>query len=384
MKRDILKHKKSILIISGYYYPAFKAGGPIQSLISLVAYLKKDYDVTVVAEAYDIDGTVLKVTTNEICQNDGYKIIYTDSTYSAKDFKGFLKSYNYDFIYLNSFFSWRHAIRIIGILYLSKAKIIMAPRGQLSPGALAINNKIKGAYLTFFKAVFKKKIYRYHATSELEYRHIKAKLNIKEDQLFLAQNLKDIAINNDAFFRTNKNIGSLKLVNISRISPKKNLAFALDILRNVPSGVSLDIYGPVEDKNYWNECLIIARKMPDGVSVNYKGDVKPEDVIKTLNQYDAFFFPTKGENFGHVIMEALIAGLPLIISNETPFINLQDQNVGWDIPLKNKELYIKVIAELLKYDSNDIYTIKKGIYDFLQQYVKNNDANLIAYLNLFS
>jgi glycosyltransferase involved in cell wall biosynthesis len=40
-----------------------------------------------------------------------------------------------------------------------------------------------------------------------------------------------------------------------------------------------------------------------------------------------------GENFGHVILEALGAGCPVVISDQTPWSHLQEKGVGWTLPL---------------------------------------------------
>ena len=44
--------------------------------------------------------------------------------------------------------------------------------------------------------------------------------------------------------------------------------------------------------------------------------------------------PTKGENYGHVIAEALCAGLPILIANTTPWRDLVSKGIGWDISLE--------------------------------------------------
>lgn len=36
--------------------------------------------------------------------------------------------------------------------------------------------------------------------------------------------------------------------------------------------------------------------------------VDSQEVVETFSQYDVFLFPTKGENYGHVIFEALAGG----------------------------------------------------------------------------
>jgi glycosyltransferase involved in cell wall biosynthesis len=43
--------------------------------------------------------------------------------------------------------------------------------------------------------------------------------------------------------------------------------------------------------------------------------------------------PTYNENFGYVILEALLAGCPVILSDQPPWRDLEARQVGWTIPL---------------------------------------------------
>ena len=51
-------------------------------------------------------------------------------------------------------------------------------------------------------------------------------------------------------------------------------------------------------------------------------------VIETFSKYDVFLFPTKGENYGHVIFEALAGGCIPIISDQTPWNDIEQAGCG--------------------------------------------------------
>ena len=53
--------------------------------------------------------------------------------------------------------------------------------------------------------------------------------------------------------------------------------------------------------------------------MTYHGELQPDAVVTTFARYDAFAFPTLGENFGHVIAESLSAGCAVICSDQTPW-----------------------------------------------------------------
>jgi glycosyltransferase involved in cell wall biosynthesis len=62
-----------------------------------------------------------------------------------------------------------------------------------------------------------------------------------------------------------------------------------------------------------------------------------------LREHDLFFLPTLGENFGHIILEAFCAGCPVLISDQTPWRDLEEKGVGWDLPFDQPELFREVL-----------------------------------------
>src|SRR5437763_11925081 len=120
-----------------------------------------------------------------------------------------------------------------------------------------------------------------------------------------------------------KRTGEVSFVFVSRVSPMKNLLAAIEMLSALPGEVLFDIYGPVDDQAYFLRCRQAAAKLPPNVKVCFKGPLPHEEAQAKFAEYHFFLFPTLGENFGHVIVEALAAGCPLIISTETPWSSLQ-------------------------------------------------------------
>jgi glycosyltransferase involved in cell wall biosynthesis len=108
----------------------------------------------------------------------------------------------------------------------------------------------------------------------------------------------------------------LRILFVSRISKKKNLDFAIDILNNLNLEFEFNIIGNPEDHKYLNFCL---NKINKNIKYNFLGHQEPEEISKLFSINDLFLFPTKGENFGHVIFESLYNGCITIISNLTPW-----------------------------------------------------------------
>lgn len=133
----------------------------------------------------------------------------------------------------------------------------------------------------------------------------------------------------------------------------KNLDYALKVLSKVKASVIFDIYGPAEDEDYWKICNDLIKKLPANVSVNYFGSVHPDQVAAIFSRYDLFFFPTRGENYGHVIAEALSVGTAVLLSDQTPWRDLQSERLGWDLPLDDMEQFVSIIEKYSEMPSNE-------------------------------
>jgi glycosyltransferase involved in cell wall biosynthesis len=130
----------------------------------------------------------------------------------------------------------------------------------------------------------------------------------------------------------------------------KNLDFALRVLEKVNVPVTFDVYGVVDDQHYWRACQSQINRLPGNISVTYQGVISHELVVPTMRNYDLFFLPTRGENFGHVIPESLAAGVPVLISDQTPWRDLDQQGVGFVRPLSDESGFVEVIHAQSKLD----------------------------------
>jgi len=94
-------------------------------------------------------------------------------------------------------------------------------------------------------------------------------------------------------------------------------------------------------------------QLPSNIKVNYLGSVSSNDVIRIFGRYDLFFFPTAGENYGHVIAESLTSGTPVLVSTETPWRHLQADGLGWDIDLVQMDSFVEIIDRLAQLSSTE-------------------------------
>ena len=248
-------------------------------------------------------------------------------------------------------------------LFPSSIPVLVAPRGEFSPGALSLKRIKK---LAFIFAARWTGLYRsviWHATSQEEAEFIRHWWG-SHARIEIAGNLPAKGAKPEVRRRKPKHAGTLRLVFLSRISRKKNLLAALSYLAEVKAQVTLDIYGPTEDKEYWASCQSVIGKLPSNIEVCYRGCVNPDDVISIFCLYDMFIFPTLGENFGHVILEALIAGCPILISDQTPWRGLSEKQIGFDLPLDRPHGFVEVLEQFATMGDSDfrVWSIKAREY----------------------
>jgi glycosyltransferase involved in cell wall biosynthesis len=157
--------------------------------------------------------------------------------------------------------------------------------------------------------------------------------------IVIARNLASVS-RRSIGLRAIKVKGQLDVVWMSRIVRKKNLDGALAYLSGLRGEVRFTVYGPVEDTQYWSECRRLMSDLPNNVRAEYAGVLKQEAVVAALEKHHVFLFPTHGENYGYAICDALTAGCPVIISDQTPWRGLGGAGVGWDIPLADQKRFV--------------------------------------------
>jgi glycosyltransferase involved in cell wall biosynthesis len=181
-----------------------------------------------------------------------------------------------------------------------------------------------------------------------------------------------------------KQIGQIRLVFLSRISRMKNLDFALELLTGINANIEFDIFGPIEDQKLWKECQKIIKNLSAKIRVTYRGSLQPDKVIETLSTYHLMVFPTRGENFGHIILESLLAGCPVLISDQTPWRNLSIKGAGWDFPLSDPDKFRDVLRQCIKMDDAGFQSISLNAHKVASDFIQHESmAALKPYRELF-
>ena len=332
-----------ILIITGGFFPGVKCGGPPVSVNNFCT-LMQDDECYIVAKNHDMGETEpyknIKPGWND---RDNCAVKYlSDSEYCYKGFAEAMNEVAPDVLYLQSLF----ADCIVPCLMLAKKNsipVLLAPRGELCPGAMKKKYK-KLPYISFLRASGLVRNISFQYTSQDELEGIRKYFG-KDNRCYFLTNVPSMPSEN--YSHPEKKPGEAKLVFISRIVPKKNLRKAIDILAGIRGKLTFDIYGPIEDCDYWDECLCAAKELPSSIKVSYKGTVGQGEAAKTFANYDCFIFPTMSENYGHVIAESLSAGCPVLVSDQTPWDFNGHVDAGAAIPLVSEEPWVKAIQQII-------------------------------------
>jgi len=377
-----MNKRARVIIANGGFLPAKTYGGPVVSIDNLCSFLHEDIDFFVICTNHEL-GVNQRLDHILDGWNDrgNCKVRYfADAEVTKEKLKTVVDEISPDTIYINSLFDAMWTIPLLKIAKEKGIKVLLAPRGQLCKNAF-IGKYKKIPYIVYLKALCLLKNVHFQSTSEEETGTIKKYLGGTDERIHFLTNLPSLP--KDELAHPKKEPGKASFVFFSRIVPKKNLISAIKFFEGIEGKVSFDIYGPIEDENYWNECKKIMSMLPQNINVNYKGLIDHDHVFEVLSQYDSFVFPTLSENFGHVISEALFAGCPVIISDQTPWHGLESVNAGWDIALNNHEEFRKAIQIIV----DNSYFEENAMREAARAFVKRQfelDKLKEDYLSAFS
>jgi glycosyltransferase involved in cell wall biosynthesis len=374
-----MSHKLIFLTFISYYVPGYKAGGQVQSVANIVDQLGDEFDFRVVTRDRDAgeEKPFSSILIGKWCnQGKGSALYLNSSSQSLRYIARIMRETTHDAIYLNSFFHFRSTILPLLAQRLGLAPrkpVIVAPRGEFSTGALGIKRSKKMAYIAIAKVLGLYRNVLWHASSVHEAKDIHVIFGATT-RIHVASDLPR-GIQNNLIHMPREPGQPLRVVFLSRISPMKNLKYALEILSRVKAPIDFTIIGPVSDQVYWSECRGLIESLPLNIRVSYDCIVPAPDVPKVMAQHDIFFLPTLGENFGHVIIEALGAGVPALISDQTPWQDFEAAGCGWVIPLSNVNAYVSRIEKLFAEKSKEALARRGAAIEYARKF--SNESGIV-------
>jgi glycosyltransferase involved in cell wall biosynthesis len=368
------------MIFVEYYLPGFKAGGPLRSIGGLVSDLGDQFDFRIVTRCHD-DGETAPyhgIGIDEWNQVGRAQVWYaSDRGLTVAGLAGIMRQSASDIIYLNGCFG-PMMIRVLLARRLGLAgprPTIVAPRGEFSAGALLLKGTKKRLFLWIARHAGLFTGITWQASTSLEEADIRTTVGA-DATVKVAADVVMGTVPSPIDSRPAKRPGAARFVFLSRITRKKNLDFALQLLSSLDGDITVDIYGPIGDAAYWRQCEECIRRLPGSVHAAYRGVVPHHAVAGVLARAHFFILPTRGENFGHVILEALTVGCPPLVSDQTPWFRSENAPVTWSIPLDDVERWRQELQRRVGMDQDEYRVMSAFAQQFAQ--IETRKATALA------
>lgn len=348
-----------ILVLAPYFAPATRAGGPIRSLGALVAAAPTEFAVAVVTSNRDLaSAEPLAVPADTWTTTNGSRCYYANDRNLASLFRMYriIRQWKPDVLYCNGFFPpvFSIAPRVLKMLgWCRGTLLVVAPRGEFNIGALSIKSGKKKALLRAYKILRLWKSMTWHVSSTDEERSVRAvfpaasPILVRPNETQLPN--EPLPPNGDAVAGSPTH--ALRMVFLGRLAPIKGLDVLLTALQHTVGNISLDIFGYEVDSDYAANCRSLADRAAPTVRITFRGHLPTSEVRPTLSGYDVMALPTAGENFGHVIAEALSVSCPVMCTDRTPWTQRLSTGGGVVVPERSASAWSRSIDEFAALDA---------------------------------
>ena len=223
-----------ILAVVEWYPPAYRAGGPIRSVHNLMRLLQAQtpHQLEVVCSNRDLGASqpLEGVPLDAPHDQDGIAVTYRSQVSLAwwrEKLRGSDDAPAPDLLYLNSLFSVPFALQPLRAARELGIRVVLAPRGMLGAGALAIKPMKKKLFLTLARWAGWFRDVRWHASTGVEASEVHEVF--PNSEVCTAMNVPLF----EATCASPQWGGETVWIMLGRIQRKKNLHFALDALQNV-------------------------------------------------------------------------------------------------------------------------------------------------------
>jgi glycosyltransferase involved in cell wall biosynthesis len=317
-----------ILVFSDWFYPGSQAGGPIQSLISMMKFSTDTFYVITRNTDLNSSTPYSSVRSNswQTSFQENIQVYYLHENYLTEELIFNIHTeINPERVYLNSMWSPKFTLLPLKVCRKNfwSNQVFLAPRGMLKPAAFKQKGFKKKLFLLFakFKNLYSNIVW--HATSEIEQEEIL--------QLFPKANIRIAPnISNAALTSIKKELSvPFRILTVGRISPEKGYYEAIETIANWKPQIPVhwDIVG-LEENVELVKAIQLLGTQSNSIQITLHGHKTSNELKAFYEKAHLFFLPTRGENYGHAIAEALSNGIPVVISDQTPWKSLEESNAG--------------------------------------------------------
>lgn len=363
-----------ILSLLGVFWPGSDSSGPVQSYKAASTALGAEYRFRVVARDRPVGASVPIVQAGR-----WHDLGFAEACYCAprrfgvEGLRRILAETPHDVLWLNGFFDRELTLPALLLRRLGRVPrrpTILSPRGEFSGGALGLKGGRKSAYLRFARRGGLLDDVWLNATSSAELADIRAGF-----PWALGYPLAPIIrLPLTPAPRVAGEPGLVRLAFVGRIAAVKNLDLALRALARVRARVRFDVWGPKAEPAHWSECERLIAALPGNVTVRLRGEFANDAAPAIMADTDLLFLPSKSENFGHAIFEALSCHVPVLIGDHTPWRGLEALSAGWDLPLDRPEAFAGAIDRFAMSGEAERERLATGARQAAEAFVAGSDA----------
>ena len=264
------------------------------------------------------------------------------SILSSQKFKSGLKKLTTDGDIIHTHGLWRMPhIYSLSVKKRKNIKIVNSPKGSFAKEALSVS-RYKKILFNIFSNQNKmlSNCDAFHATSLKEKDEIRS-LGYKQPIAVIPEGI-DIPKEKKTNFTREKT----KFLYLGRIHPIKGLDLLIKTWSRIElenKNCTLEICGYYEDISYYKFLQDLIKKF--GLkNISFTDKVSGLKKQEKYLSNDVFIIPSQSENFGLVIAEAMSYGLPVIVSEETPWHVVKKNNYGWVVSLNQDDIYSAILA----------------------------------------
>lgn len=378
-----------ILHVTPIYEPAWKAGGVVRSTSLLCRALAElGHEVTVFTTNSDGKG-YLDVPVNVPVEVGGVKVYYFHTNFPSffrysRQLKIVCKKMitDFDIIHITSFWNYpgipaaREATKA-GIPY------VVSTRGTLTPGALSRKLWKKWLYLHLVDYRIMKKASAIHFTTRLEMESTKWLKRLRIPNFIIPNGLNFDEFNEPPSKKeAKKKFGfpndNLLVSYLGRLDPRKGLDVFIRAFRkiaNIYPHVNLVIAGP--DYGYKSKLRNIISSLELQNKVTFIDYISPKERNIFLSATDLFVLPAyEGENFGNAAVEAMAAGVPVLVSENVGICDaVREDGAGLVVPVDENAI-ANALSEMIS-NPTRLKEMSKAAYESAR---KRYDIKVVAKL----
>jgi len=378
-----------ILVVSNYYLPARHGGGGTGTVVNTIDRLSDEFRFRVITRGHDAGSkhTLFQDVTfdkwNDVGRAEAWYLKRTAEI--KKVLPEIMRTLSPSLVYLNSFFSGLtiRAMFLRRLGALPDVPFLLAPCGELSPGAMSVRTRKKKVFLGAAGAGHLYENITWKASSRAEVDEIQS-YKFRGADIRVAPDIPSLELGaplKSGDYPAKKG-RPLRLVCLSRIDRKKNLKWLFENVSLEVGRVELDVYGDSHDSKYLGELTRAVENGSHGIKTRFGGPVPHHGVQDLLSAYDFFVLPTLGENFGHIFLEAMAAGCPVITSDRTPWSDLSQRNAGWTLSLENPGDWQDVLNRCVAMSDDEYRSMSAAARAYAVEFV-SDPANEEATRELF-